>query len=121
MSLVTRSEREHGAVVVIVAVMLPLFALLMSFAIDTSHWWVHKRHLQTQADAAALAGGQGPWLPACDKPTINASAKDYSGQPGSAYNAQYAPSGSVATTLQTLCPQEVPNPPPERNPAERPR
>ena len=47
---------ERGAVMVIIAVMLPLLVILLSFVVDIGAWWVHKRHLQVQADASALAG-----------------------------------------------------------------
>jgi Putative Flp pilus-assembly TadE/G-like len=52
------STDERGAVLVIsLVVMLTLF-VIASYAIDTGIWFVHHRHLQTQADAAALAGAQ---------------------------------------------------------------
>jgi ABC-type glycerol-3-phosphate transport system substrate-binding protein len=47
---------QSGGVLVTVAVALPMLVMLGSFVIDAGNWWVHKRHLQTQADAAALAG-----------------------------------------------------------------
>ena len=37
--------------------LLPFLLLLVALSIDIGNWWVHKRHLQLQADAAALAGG----------------------------------------------------------------
>ena len=58
---------QRGAIAVLIGVMMPLIVLLLSFVIDTGNWWVHDRHLQTQADAGALAGAQGPWFPACDE------------------------------------------------------
>ena len=54
---------ERGAVLVIVAVAMTAILVTASLAIDTSIWFVHRRHLQTQADAAALAGGQKFQLP----------------------------------------------------------
>lgn len=56
MSARTHSS-ERGAVVVLVAIWLPVLALLASFAIDMSHWFDYSRNLQTRADAAALAAG----------------------------------------------------------------
>jgi hypothetical protein len=47
---------ERGGVAVTVALVIPVVLLVMSFTVDAANWWVHKRHLQTQADAAALAG-----------------------------------------------------------------
>jgi hypothetical protein len=29
-----------------------VLVLLISFSVDIGNWWVHKRHLQLQADAA---------------------------------------------------------------------
>jgi hypothetical protein len=46
-----------------VALWLPLVVLAASFVVNTGDWFKHKRHLQLQADAAALAGGD--MLAAC--------------------------------------------------------
>jgi Flp pilus assembly protein TadG len=48
---------ERGAVMVLVAVTLPVLALFVAFAIDVSHWFDYSRNLQNRADAAALAAG----------------------------------------------------------------
>ncbi len=50
-----RSER--GTVLVMVALWLPLVVLMLSLVVNVGHWFEHRRHLQVQADAAALAGG----------------------------------------------------------------
>ena len=47
--------RESGQVVVMFAVLLPVFFGLGAIVLDIGNWYVHKRHLQTQVDAAALA------------------------------------------------------------------
>ena len=52
-----QKERERGQVLVLVALLLPLFLAIGSIVIDVGNWYVLKRHLQTQVDAAALAGG----------------------------------------------------------------
>jgi hypothetical protein len=49
------AARERGQVLVIFAVLLPVFFGLGAIVIDVGNWFVHKRHLQTQVDAAALA------------------------------------------------------------------
>ena len=36
---------------------IPVFFALAAIVLDVGNWYVHKRHLQTQVDAAALAGG----------------------------------------------------------------
>ena len=48
-------ERERGQVLVLFAVLLPVLFGLGAIVIDVGNWYVHKRHLQTQVDAAALA------------------------------------------------------------------
>jgi Flp pilus assembly protein TadG len=75
---------ERGAVLVMVALWLPLLLIVLTFVIDVGNWFVHKRHLQMQADAAALAAAQEYRLPCADA-AINAKAADYSGD---LYNAQ---------------------------------
>jgi hypothetical protein len=42
---------------VFVALLLPFIVGLLALAIDVGHWFEHRRHLQLQVDAAALAGG----------------------------------------------------------------
>ncbi len=41
---------------VLFAIILPLILAFGSVVVTVGNWWVHKRHLQTQVDAAALAG-----------------------------------------------------------------
>lgn len=53
----TRSCREHGQVAVLFALLIPVFFGLAAVVLDVGNWYVHKRHLQTQVDAAALAAG----------------------------------------------------------------
>ena len=48
---------EDGGIVVLAALLLPFLVLLIALTVDVGNWWVHKRHLQLQVDAAALAGG----------------------------------------------------------------
>jgi len=48
---------EHGSVLVMFALLLPALLLVFALAIDVGNWFTHHRHLQMQADAAALAGG----------------------------------------------------------------
>jgi hypothetical protein len=47
---------ETGAVAVVVALAFPFMLLAGVLAVDISNWNVHKRQLQIQADAGALAG-----------------------------------------------------------------
>jgi hypothetical protein len=49
---------ERGGVLVMVALGLPVLLLFLVFVIDVGNWFVHKRHLQVQADAGAFAAAQ---------------------------------------------------------------
>ena len=74
-----RAGEERGAAMILVAIGLPVFILFGVFVIDVGNWWVHKRHLQTQADAAALAGAMKFRFPNCNDDVIAAEAIKYSG------------------------------------------
>ena len=78
-------RRESGAVLVMVGLWLPVLAVLLSFVIDVGNWFEHKRHLQMQADSAALAGGGVFAYPGCDPATVSSTAHAYGGE---TYNAQ---------------------------------
>ena len=51
--IVQRSER--GQVAVFFALLLPVLFAISAVVLDVGNWYIHKRHLQTQVDAAALA------------------------------------------------------------------
>jgi hypothetical protein len=51
------NREERGVAVVMVALWLPLMVLFLMFVVEVGNWYVHKRHLQAQTDAAAFAGG----------------------------------------------------------------
>ena len=70
-------DRESGGVLVMVALWLPLLLILASFVIDVSNWFEHQRHLQTQADAGALAAGGSFAFPSCDNSAITNMATQY--------------------------------------------
>ena len=61
-----RSDRsaENGQILVLFAMMLPAFLAMGAIAIGVGNWYTHGRHLQTKADAGALAGG-GSWAFPC--------------------------------------------------------
>ena len=83
-----RAGDERGAALLLVAIGLPAFILFGAFVIDVGNWWVHKRHLQVQADSAALAGAMRFTYPDCSNDLIAGTAIEYSGgrelQPGDA-------------------------------------
>jgi hypothetical protein len=98
---------ESGGVIVLTAMLLPVVLLLISLSVDVGNWWVHKRHLQLQADAAALAGGalfgkcftdpSGAWT------SMQNEATKYSGAAGSVYNGQVgnANKGTITVLYQS--------------------
>ena len=87
-----RGLGERGAALVIVVVWLPVLLIVFMFVVDVGNWFVHKRHLQMQADAGALAGGGVFRIPCSDVPIID-EARNYAGDPGAStpYNLQLAP------------------------------
>ena len=48
---------ERGQVIVLAAVMIPVFLLLTALVVDVGNWYTHKRQLQNRADAGAFAAG----------------------------------------------------------------
>src|SRR5688572_11236559 len=81
------SSDERGAIMVLFAVSLPIIFLFASFVVDTANWWEHKRHLQMQADAAALAGA-GRFGSDCKNSAVLSEIQKYAGVAGSEYNKQ---------------------------------
>ena len=55
--MIRRLRDERGAVLVMAAVMIPVFLLLTALVVDVGNWYTHKRQLQNRADAAAFAAG----------------------------------------------------------------
>jgi len=53
----SKLQSERGQSMVLFAVLLPLMLFIAVLSVDVGNWWVHKRHIQTQVDAAALAAG----------------------------------------------------------------
>jgi Flp pilus assembly protein TadG len=47
---------RYGGVLIYVAIALPVFLGVSGLAVDVSVWHAHKRHIQTIADAGAVAG-----------------------------------------------------------------
>src|SRR4051812_18189638 len=83
-------RRERGQTTLMVAIAFPLLITFTAFAVDTANWWVHKRHLQAQADAAALAGAHAIAFP-CVQGTVEAATRLYSGDRTGDYNQQIGP------------------------------
>lgn len=68
---------QHGAVLVFFALFAPVAILFLSFVVDVGNWFDYSRHLQTQADAGALAAAQG--FQPCNDTAIYSAAGQYSG------------------------------------------
>jgi hypothetical protein len=87
MSRSPKKNSERGAVIVMVAVWLPVLALFTSFAVDFGHFFDYSRNLQNRADAAALAAGDAYGNTCFGTPTsgqlaaIGHSAQKYAGPP----------------------------------------
>jgi hypothetical protein len=96
MHIRTARHDERGAVLVMVAVWMPVLVVVLTFVVDVGNWFVHKRHLQMQADAAALAAAQEVKFPCADAP-ITAKVDEYS---GTTWNAQIG--GTPATSIHRL-------------------
>lgn len=98
------SNSESGAVIVIVALWLPLVLIFVSFAVDFAHFFDYSRNLQNRADAAALAagtefGGTCFGTPAkAQTDVLGETAQQYSGPPNGTPDANLPyPFGSVPT------------------------
>ena len=87
---------ERGSALVLVALWLPVLFGFMILVADVGNWFEHKRHLQMQADAGALAAGGGFTVPCNDAPIV-AGARRYAGDPGAAgsYNRQVSNQANV--------------------------
>jgi hypothetical protein len=69
---------ERGSMAVVLGILFPAFLLCGVLAADVANWYVHKRELQTQADAAALAGAAYFTYP-CSDDLIASAAHSYAG------------------------------------------
>ena len=107
-SRVKGSARESGQVVVLFAILLPVLFGLGAIVLDIGNWYVHKRHLQTQVDAAALAAASGFsgcfFDPTSANLAIASTALSYAGDTArdpSSINLQVESPGSVRVTLNS--------------------
>ena len=74
-----RLQDERGGVLLITAVSLLVLLLFVALVVDVGNWKEHKRHLQLQADASALAAGGSFALPVCSNTLVEDAARDYAG------------------------------------------
>jgi Putative Flp pilus-assembly TadE/G-like len=100
-------REEDGQIAILTAGLVLAVVFLFLLGLDVGNWYVHHRHLQTQADAAALAGGahfadcfsSDAGVAAAANTTIENAALEYGGGPGSAYNAQVGGGSARVHTL----------------------
>jgi hypothetical protein len=104
--------RECGQVIVFVALLIPVILTIGSIVVSVGNWYVLKRHLQTQVDAAALAGGPAftgcTQEPATTNLKIAQQALEYAGDtyrdptnPASTYNLQLEQGGDQHVVLNS--------------------
>jgi hypothetical protein len=70
-----------GQVILVFALLVPVFLALTAVAVGAGNWYTHAKHLQTKADAAALAGGSA-WRIPCTSgidTIIETAARDFAG------------------------------------------
>jgi Flp pilus assembly protein TadG len=96
--IVELAGNERGAVLVMFAVFAPVAVLLAAFALDTGNWFLHKRHLQLQADAGALAAAQ--MFQPCNNTAVKSAVEQYSGVASVSYNAQIG--GTSSSNIHEL-------------------
>jgi hypothetical protein len=96
----SRISGEEGAVIVTFAISLVLIMLVTSFAVDVTNFFRHKRQLQTQADAAVLAGGSALYAGCSSNTEIFNQAEKYSGTALASYNKPKAAGDSGVVSRQ---------------------
>jgi hypothetical protein len=106
-----RSTRERGQIIVLFALLVPVIFGLGTVVMSVGNWYVLKRHLQTQVDAAALAGG--PAFTGCfqdpsgTNSKIRQQALEYAGDtlrdptPATTYNLQLEQAGDQRVVINS--------------------
>jgi Flp pilus assembly protein TadG len=95
-----KAAEERGAILVITTVVMLSLLVFAAYAIDASIWFVHHRHLQTEADAAALAAAQNFQFgcSATDEAAIANVVHQYDGSAPTPLAPTYNPQVSVTPT-----------------------
>ena len=102
------TESERGAVVVMVAIWLPVLALFVSFAVDFAHFFDYSRNLQNRADAAALAASVAYGTTCFNNPTaaqtdaIGKVAQQYAGPPNQNPGSPYTVPNNLPYAYSTF-------------------
>ena len=101
-------ESERGAVIVMVAIWLPVLALFVSFAVDFAHFFDYSRNLQNRADAAALAASVAYGNTCFSTPTaaqtdaIGKVAQQYAGPPNQNPGSPYTVPNNLPYAYSTF-------------------
>ena len=104
----TRLADQRGAVLLITSLALAALVFVVALVVDVANWKIHARHLQLQADAAALAGAHSLTGGSRDNTLITNDTHRYAGSDVDAggtvrtalYNDQVA--GTPASHLHVL-------------------
>jgi hypothetical protein len=111
----TRDER--GAVMVLVAVTLPVLILFVAFGTEVGHWFDYSRNLQNRADAAALAAGDqyggvcfGTYT-TTQTDAIGQVAQQFAGPPAQDPSNLYTVPGNLPYAYSTFLPSQYENVP----------
>jgi hypothetical protein len=75
----TRLAEQRGAVLLITSLALAALVFVVALVVDVANWKIHARHLQLQADAAALAGAHSLTGGSCDNTLITNDTHRYAG------------------------------------------
>jgi hypothetical protein len=102
---------ERGSVLIFVAAMVPVLLATFAIVVDVGNFFVHKRSLQNEVDAAALAGGSA-WGYCFNGAGTSALYNEAAKYAGGVYNPQAG--ASVKGTLGVLFNSKTypPDPPP---------
>jgi hypothetical protein len=98
------ATHETGAVLVMFTVFASVVILMLAFVLDAGNWFLHQRHLQVQADAAALAAAQDFAFP-CTA-AVKKSIYETAGQYGGAASV-VTPAGSTVTSRTPLFNEQI--------------
>jgi Putative Flp pilus-assembly TadE/G-like len=83
--VVRRFRRDEGGIAVLFVIVAGVMLLFTAFVVDVANWFEHRRHLQVQVDAGALAAGQeftGCFQdPATTNKKVAGTAHQYAGDP----------------------------------------
>jgi Flp pilus assembly protein TadG len=74
-----RLIEESGGVLLITSVALAALIFVVALVVDVANWKAHARHLQLQADAAALAGAHSLTGGSCDNSLVSNDVHKYGG------------------------------------------